>query len=179
MSEPPTEAPAPRKRRRRRKKKAPSEGGARVEGREDTHVTGPEQTRDRRTSEHRANAEELAQAVYRALDALVSRVSREEGIALPAPEVDATLTPLVLGRRAGREAALVAHLREHLRVAHGEHANFVEGAVYCFHTDQPESIYSRPPKPTDVFAGYAANGKPEWVGFANLCLERKEPRVDR
>lgn len=179
MSEPPTEAPAPRKRRRRRKKKTPADGAARVETQAGRDAPSPPQVRPSERPEKRASADDLAQAVFRSLDALVSRIAREEGLAVPGPEVEATLVPLVLGRRAGREAALVAHLRDHLRVAHGEHANFVEGAVYCFHTDQPESVYSRPPKPTDVFAGYAANGKPEWVGFANLCLERKEPRVDR
>lgn len=175
MSEPPTEEPAPRKRRRRRKKKAPADGAPRVEAQPRTPL--PERSPER--PERRASAEDLAQVAYRALDTLVARIAREEGLAIPAAEVDAALIPLALGRRVGREAALVAHLREHLRVAHREHASFVEGAVYCFHTDQPESVYSRPPKPTDVFAGYAANGKPEWVGFANLCLERKEPRVDR
>ncbi len=56
---------------------------------------------------------------------------------------------------------------------------FHQGHVYCFYSDAPESRYSQPPAVTDVFAGYAANGKPEWRSFANLCLERGEPRVDR
>jgi len=170
MSEPASEVPAPKKRRRRRKKKNP-EAPAQV----------PAPVRPAPDAAPRpapAGVEELALAAYRALDALVGRIAREEGLGVPG-EVEATLVPLVLGKNQGREVALVAHLRDHLRAAQRESATFVEGAVYCFHTDQPESNYSRPTKATEVFAGYAANGKPEWVGFANLCLERREPRVDR
>jgi hypothetical protein len=128
-----------------------------------------------------ASAAELAEAAYRALDALVAKVAREEGVGAKTVELaaEATLVPLVLGRSEARAAALVTHLRDYLKVAQREHASFNEGAVYCFFTDQPESIYSRPGKPTEVFAGYAANGKPEWVSFPNLCLARQEPRVDR
>ena len=160
MSEPGPESAAPPAKKRRRRKKARPEA---------------------------PSVEVLAEAAYRAIDALVAKVAREEGLAIAGAagpgaspqEIEPTPVPLVLGAKKGREAELVSYLREHLGAAHRERATFVEGSVYCFHTDQPESAYSRPGKPTEVFAGYAPHGKPEWVGFANLCLERKEPRVDR
>lgn len=74
---------------------------------------------------------------------------------------------------------LVATLRERLDEALRGTMAFREGHVYCFHTDQPESPYSSPPNAASVFAGYAANGRPEWQSFPNLCLARREPRVDR
>ena len=75
--------------------------------------------------------------------------------------------------------ALIATLRERLDEALRGTMAFREGHVYCFHTDQPESPYSSPPSAASVFAGYAANGRPEWQSFPNLCLARREPRVDR
>ncbi|MFT7583342.1 MAG: hypothetical protein ACI9MR_005029 [Myxococcota bacterium] len=78
-----------------------------------------------------------------------------------------------------RADALVQDMRERLdEVLRGATA-FHEGHVYCFHTDSPESPYSHPTNVVDVFRGYSANGKPEWHSFPNVCLARREPRVDR
>jgi len=78
-----------------------------------------------------------------------------------------------------RTADFLAAVRERVNAATLGVSAFREGHVYCFHTDQPESPYSSPPNAADVFAGYGPTGKPEWVSFPNLCLARKEPRVDR
>jgi len=85
------------------------------------------------------------------------------------------------GPAAVRAAAevLVETLRGRLGEALRGATAFREGHVYCFFTDSPESPYSRPSTPTEVFVGYAANGKPVWESFPNLCLARREPRVDR
>jgi len=115
----------------------------------------------------------------RELDLTIAALARELGGEAP----ERIEVPLVLGAHAGAPEARAAELEAALRHAVGEAVRgaraFREGHVYCFFSDQPESAWSRPPGPTDVFAGYAPNGKPEWVGFANLCLQRKEPRVDR
>ena len=56
---------------------------------------------------------------------------------------------------------------------------FVTGHVYCFLCDAPECSHSGPRQAVDTFRGYRPTGKPEWKGFANLCMELREPRVDR
>lgn len=56
---------------------------------------------------------------------------------------------------------------------------FRQGTVFSFLYDSVESDQCAPPEPTSVFAGYQPNGRPEWVGFTNLCIARGEERVDR
>ena len=118
--------------------------------------------------------------VVTALDKLVLGLARELGA--PPPDVAIDL-PLVVGPPSSsvpeRSARLVAGLRARIEEAVKGASAFREGHVYCFFTDAPESPYSRPPSVADVFAGYSGNGRPEWIGFANLCLLKKEPRVDR
>lgn len=56
---------------------------------------------------------------------------------------------------------------------------FRPGRVYCFQCDRPDCGHDRPPGPDSTFVGYTPTGKPEWVGFANLLIERGDPRVER
>ena len=116
------------------------------------------------------------------LDRLATALAREAGVErAPDTELVIPLTIWLGPPRdpAARAAAFTAQLRERVQEAVRGVAAFREGHVYCFYTDQPESPYSRPPNDSAVFAGYSANGKPEWIGFANLCLRRHEERVDR
>lgn len=116
------------------------------------------------------------------LDRLAAALVRElDGGRPPDAEVVVPVTLALGGERRLEERAreLVAALRERIGETVRGASAFHEGHVYCFYTDAPESPYSRPPRPSDVFAGYAANGRPEWIGFSNLCLRKQEPRVDR
>lgn len=134
-----------------------------------------------------SRAEEAARKALAELDRLVALLAQEQGAPLPDDAVVSLPIEVPLARgetgkqapRGARVEALVADARVRLQEALAGATPFREGHVYCFFTNQPESPYSSPPRPTDVFAGYAASGRPEWVSFANLCLARKEPRVDR
>ncbi len=136
----------------------------------------------RSTERPAVSIEGVAAQAIAAIDRLVTLVTRELGIP-HAQEGELTLPLLVpLAERKPsdqRVAALLADLRERVSAASASALAFQEGHVYCFFTNAPESPYSQPPHRTDVFAGYAPTGKPEWIAFANLCLARKEPRVDR
>lgn len=132
-------------------------------------------------------AEGAARVVLAALEQLVDRVQAELGEV--ARELDGTELELpihlVIGgtRDPARAAGLVRDLLSGVRArvdetARGAHA-FREGFVYAFHPTQEEAPYAGPPGAADVFAGYSPSGKPEWIGFQNLCLAMKEERVDR
>jgi len=56
---------------------------------------------------------------------------------------------------------------------------FEVGRVRCFLCDSTRCDHSSPPTDVSTFAGYSSNGKPEWVSFTNLLINRKDPRVDR
>jgi hypothetical protein len=123
-------------------------------------------------------------ALDRAVAVLLAELGRPPAWALG--DVEAVLPlPVVLKRDLAegpsrrRAEALLGRLRERLDAATRGVTAFREGHVYCFHTNQPESPYSSPQNKVDVFSGYSANGRPEWVSFPNLCITRKEPRVDR
>lgn len=169
---PADQAPAAKKkkRRRRRSRKAASEGEGGTSARPEART-----------------AEALAREALAGIDRLVTRLSKELGVVVAnnghdePPEV---VLPLRLplsarGPAKPRAAALLGELQRRIKAAAEGADAFREGRVYCFYTSSPDSPYSTPPHPVDVFAGYGATGKPEWVSFPNLCLERKEPRVDR
>ncbi|TNF24288.1 MAG: hypothetical protein EP329_25180 [Deltaproteobacteria bacterium] len=158
---PGAEETAPAKRRKRRRRSKPDDGG------------GP-------------SLEERAARALTELRVLARELAAEQGGPrsgrFPVETLDVALTiPMGGAPEQVRPAAqtLLGHLRERLDEALRGAVAFREGHVYCFHTDQPESPYSQPPDANAVFAGYAANGRPEWRSFPNLCLERREPRVDR
>jgi hypothetical protein len=132
--------------------------------------------------------ESVAASVTAGLDRLVALVLKDAGLPpanrlaqVSGAALSVTL-PLHLdlgGPQETRSAALLALVRDHVLAAVSGASAFKDGRVYCFHTESVDSPYSAPPHATDVFAGYAANGRPEWVSFPNLCLSRREPRVDR
>ncbi|MBN1947016.1 MAG: hypothetical protein JW797_15180 [Bradymonadales bacterium] len=65
-----------------------------------------------------------------------------------------------------------------LETARGQTA-YQPGHVYCFQCDSPNCIHSRPTDRADTFLGYSATGKPSWMSFTNLCLQRQDGRIDR
>lgn len=165
---PPAQPPVVKAKRRRRRKRS---GGAAAQPPSAVSGTSPPPT-----------PELVAQRTMAELDRLTRLLLREHDVGrLPETEVLVPLR-LILGgpaRIPERATTLVTELRARLAEAVRGAAAFHEGHVYCFYTDQPESPYSHPPRAGEVFAGYSANGRPEWIGFANLCLARHEPRVDR
>ncbi|MCB9787010.1 MAG: hypothetical protein H6744_10005 [Deltaproteobacteria bacterium] len=130
--------------------------------------------------------ETRARQVVAALRALGRALAEQRGfnarepLPVDALEIDVSVP---LGRGAAElDAAaralsqrLDAGLAEALRAA----GAFEQGRVVCFLCGSSRCEHSSPPEGTSVFAGYAANGRPEWLSFANLCLARGEERVDR
>ena len=62
-------------------------------------------------------------------------------------------------------------------VAH--RAAFRPGAVYCLRCNRADCEHALPAGPREVFAGYGKTGVPRFLDFAQLLLERSDPRVDR
>ena len=56
---------------------------------------------------------------------------------------------------------------------------FRQGCVYCFQCDAPDCSHAVPDDPDKTFSGYTATGKPVWRTFLNLCMEWKDPRVEK
>lgn len=200
MSDGTPEAPPKKRRRRRRRAKTPDEArAASSPGASEVQPPVPSTQSETAPASRpgragpqcppRATAppeapEALARVALAAFDRLVNALAAEQGHLGGREDGPELLTTLVV--RPGRTAlpdSEVASLVETLRAQVGEAIRgttaFHEGRVYCFFTDAPDAPYSGPQRPTDVFAGFSANGRPEWISFTNLCLARQEPRVDR
>ena len=99
--------------------------------------------------------------------------------------VDRLMLPVEvrLGPRMPIDETAVAQLVDGLRVrvsgALKSQVAFEPGRVYCFLCDEPCCVHSAPQKPAETFVGYRPTGKPVWQTFTTLCMERREPRVDR
>ncbi len=78
---------------------------------------------------------------------------------------------------AGRDAFLAEARRRVLDAVRGM-GTFRSGRVYCFQCKKPDCEHSRPADPAEVFCGYTTGGRPVFKGFANLLLERNDPRVE-
>lgn len=135
----------------------------------------------------RNTVQERARQVLAALRALGRALAEERGFSEREPlAVDGldVLVSIPLDRAAGGHldaaaralaSRIDARLAEALRAA----GAFEQGRVYCFLCAATRCDHSDPPEATSVFAGYSANGRPEWVSFANLLLARGDERVDR
>lgn len=129
-----------------------------------------------------ATADDHARRAIGALRELARAVAAEKGQSghLPVDSLQLLLDLPLDGQPLGEAVRrLVGNLRDRLGDAIRGASAFRDGHVYDFFTDSAESSYSLPPSPAHVFAGFAANGKPMWETFPNVCLARKEPRVDR
>jgi len=58
-------------------------------------------------------------------------------------------------------------------------ASFRPGHAYCYRCERADCEHSLPPGCRQVFVGYAPTGTPRWEDFAQFCLERRHPMVDR
>ncbi len=130
--------------------------------------------------------DELGGAAWAALVRLVrERLARKPGghlieAQLRQIELDIAL-PLAASEGAGAEFArrLVAAIDEQLDGAVEQAAAFRPGHAWCHRCASVGCAHSRPPSARHVFLGYAPTGLPRWEDFAQLCLERRHPRVDQ
>jgi hypothetical protein len=91
--------------------------------------------------------------------------------------------PLVLrGADAGRES-LIRRLIEQIDLVLDEAiehaARFRPGHAPCRRCDAVPCPHSAAPSHRHVFVGYSPTGIPRWQDFAQHCLERRHPDVDR
>lgn len=82
------------------------------------------------------------------------------------------------GRAAGAPEPLLEQMAAALRAEAAETDLFRPGRVHCHRCGGSGCEHAAPPRPTAVFAGYSPTGQPEWLDFAQLLLDRKDPRVD-
>lgn len=132
--------------------------------------------------------EARAARVLEDLRVLARQAAERAGLARgESSPVEALVVPLVVSldrdgapRSTHREGArllsdLAARVDEALRGA----GAFRPGRVHCFQCDSSECSHGVPGGPTETFAGWGATGKPEWMDFANLLIERQDSRVGR
>jgi hypothetical protein len=131
-------------------------------------------------------SEELSDAVRGALGDLVrARLGRKPGGHLVEHRLrDLELRiPLSLCARdadsRGASELLLAAIDELLDDAVQQAVAFRPGRVWCHRCNEATCEHSRPASSRQVFAGYTPTGVPRWEDFAQVCLERKHPDVDR
>ncbi len=74
---------------------------------------------------------------------------------------------------------LVGMIDELLDDAIQQAAAFRPGHAYCHRCEGVVCEHSTPPSGRHVFAGYTPTGLPRWEDFAQYCLDRGHPLVDR
>jgi hypothetical protein len=132
--------------------------------------------------------EERASRALTELRKLLHAAGHEAGVSpdaeFPFQSVELALTLDLRRAHSSRDdaaaiAALVQQARA--RVDDGVRAMsaFSPGRVYCFLCDASDCAHAKPGAADAIFSGYNATGKPQWASFANACLARAEPRVDR
>lgn len=92
--------------------------------------------------------------------------------------VDVDLTPTDAAGWRARASALHTLLGERL-TARPDAIGWLDGAMYCFQCAALDCPHARPESPRQTFAGYPPTGKPTWVDFVALCLERRPEGLDR
>ena len=113
--------------------------------------------------------------------ALLDRAGHLDGEELPLGTITVPVTLDFSGQQSVTTVSdnLVDSLRQLLTAGLKGQAGFRAGQVYCFLCDAPDCEHSKPKTGVETFAGYTASGKPTWITFLNLCLARKDKRVDR
>lgn len=143
-------------------------------------------------SEHRRRRppptlEERARRVTRDLRGLVRSLAMRHGVArdAPLPLDRVSLTIEVATAAVGDDVPdldaekLLAALESEVEAARRGTSIFRAGHVYCFHSESADGEGTRPSDPGQIFAGYSSIGRPIWESFTNVCLARREERVDR
>lgn len=98
------------------------------------------------------------------------------------PEIDLHLPIVVQGPDAGPQdfaRRLRAILDGQIEEAIAQAAAFRPGHAFCHRCSAADCAHSLPPSSRHVFIGYAPTGTPRWEEFAQFCLERRHPEVDR
>ena len=134
--------------------------------------------------EDRAGA--LGEIAWDVLERLIrERLSRKAGGHLVEGALDRLVLhlPLTLrGQGAGPEAfsrLLVADIDQILEDAIQHAAAFRPGHAPCHRCRNVPCEHSNAPSHRHVFVGYTPTGVPRWEDFAQHCLDRRHPEVDR
>ncbi len=128
----------------------------------------------------------LGEIAWDVLQRLIrERLSRKAGAHLVDGALDRIVVRLPLvqrGRDAGPEAfsqRLVHELDGILDDAIQHAAAFRPGHAMCHRCREAPCEHSAAPSHRHVFVGYTPTGVPRWEDFAQHCLDRRHPEVDR
>jgi len=132
------------------------------------------------------SADDLGDDVRRSLERLVrERLALKPGghlIEAELREIEVRLPFPLDGTEEGSQRfsrRLVTAIDELLDDAVEQAVAFRPGRVWCHRCNEATCEHSRPAFSRQVFAGYTPTGLPRWEDFAQVCLERKHPDVDR
>jgi hypothetical protein len=130
--------------------------------------------------------ETLGEVAWDLLQRVVrERLARKPGAHLIEPQLDSLVLSLDLalgGPKADAErfsAELCRAIDRLLDDAVERAAFFRPGKAYCHRCESADCEHATPPGCRQVFVGYSPTGTPRWQDFAQFCLERKHPLVDR
>ena len=146
---------------------------------------GASKRRLRHAKAHRGVSKEISREISERLSRLAGLLAEARGVGPtePVPIDSVELNLKVSLKRKGDHAAAGSEIMEALDHAIHEGLRsagaFQVGSVYCFLCDRPDCEHATPAERTATFIGYAPHGKPEWRSFINVCIERKEERVDQ
>jgi hypothetical protein len=113
------------------------------------------------------------------------RLARKPGAHLVEAQLDGLVLRLPIPVRDEGEGAetfareVAAAIDRHLDEAIEHAAAFRPGRAFCHRCGGPGCEHSEPPSARHVVAGYTPTGVPRWEDFAQVCLERRHPDVDR
>ncbi|MCR9243392.1 MAG: hypothetical protein NXI31_00065 [bacterium] len=128
----------------------------------------------------------LATQAVRALSEMAQQLLRVEGVdPLAMPRyLDLELrVPLESGRGGKdlRQAAgtAVDQILKRVREVREHERALRPGAVFSYFAGSSEADGCRPTEPRHVFEGYSSTGKPEFVDFVTMAIDRKDAGIDR
>lgn len=126
----------------------------------------------------KASEIDAAVKVVSAMSELLDAVARSQGYSDLDPVIlDGVSIPVGHGlggeARAREAAAALLNLASQMvSTAASKTDNWRSGSVCCMQCGGSDCIHSTPPSPTDAFGGYLATGKPNWVDFSHMCIDR-------
>jgi hypothetical protein len=173
-------SPTAGKRRKRSRKRKPGEAPAGQAVTAAAPRRRREGTVDRRP---KRGPTELATLAVRALAAMGDRLLDLEGVpAIGRPRhLEIRLkVPLEAGPDLAASARqVVEQIVARVRDVREHEAALEPGAVYCYFTGSASAVHSRPPAARQVFEGYGSTGRPNFVDFTTLAIERRAEAIDR
>lgn len=115
----------------------------------------------------------------RELSRAAGEMAHERGAELPAQlELTVPLTETDDDGWRGRAERFSEAVASAL-IARPDAVTWLDGAMYCFQCTAVDCPHARPPDPAHTFAGYVPTGKPTWIPFVELCLQRRPPGFDQ